>query len=69
MIDPRLKKIQDQWEWADYTQEEAALRLGITQSAVCQYLKGTIPLNTDIIIKFAKLFEIIPYQIDRRLKF
>lgn len=37
------------------TQESVAERLGITQSAVGQYLRGVIPLNTDMILKFARL--------------
>jgi len=69
MIDPRLKKIQAHWAWQDWTQQQAAVKLGITQSAVCQYLNGKIPLNLEIIIKFAKLFNITPYQLDTRLKF
>lgn len=66
---PRLKKIQHHWIKSGYTQHEAAVRLQITQSAVCQYLKGTIPLNTDIIIQFAALFNIKPSDLDTRLKF
>ena len=69
MNNNRLKKIQPHWPKAGYTQEEAAGKLKITQSAVCQYLKGTIPLNTDIIIKFAILFNIKPSEIDARLEF
>jgi len=64
-----LKKIQEQWALSNYTQEEAAVKLGITQSAVCQYLKGTIPLNLKITIKFANLFKIHPATLDTRLKF
>ena len=67
--DPRLKKIQQHWSTAGITQQEAALKFKITQSAVCQYLKGTIPLNTDIIIKFAHLYQVAPHQLDTRLKF
>ncbi len=68
--DKRLKKIQQLWD-ADLqlTQRKAALDLGISQSAVCQYLRGKIPLNLPIIIKFAKLFNTSPIEIDSSLKF
>jgi transcriptional regulator with XRE-family HTH domain len=40
------------------TQAELADDLGFsTQSSVSQYLKGKIPLNLDVAIKFAKRFE------------
>lgn len=52
------------------TQEGVAERLGITQSAVGQYLRGVIPLNTDMILKFARLLgcpahEISPTMADK----
>ena len=69
-IDPRLKKIQEFWtKRPELTQRAAAKKLGISQSAVCQYMTGKIPLNTDIIINFAGLFEVVPSQIDIKLNF
>ena len=68
-IDDRLKKIQDLWLVSNFTQREAAQKLNISQSAICQYLNGKIPLNIPIIIKFAKLFKTRPVDIDSTLKF
>lgn len=67
--DQRLKKIQQLWDSDVLTQRKAASELGISQSAVCQYLGGKIPLNLTIIIKFAKLFNVSPPEIDSKLKF
>lgn len=53
------------WKYRNrLTQAEAAERMGITQSALNQYLTGRIPLNTDIIIKFAKVMDLYPYEIN-----
>ena len=68
--DARLKKILDLWaNDPSLTQRRAAIDLKISQSAICQYLTGKIPLNIPIIIKFAKLFNISPIEIDPDLNF
>lgn len=49
----------------DLTQEKAAHLLGwSSQGTVGQYLLGRVPLNTDAIMKFAKLLEVKPTDID-----
>jgi len=68
--DPRLNKIQMFWiKDPELTQRKAALNLNMSQSAVCQYLNGKIPLNLPVVIKFAKLFNVSPPEIDNDLKF
>jgi len=68
--DKRLKKILELWHADPHlTQRNAALRMNMSQSAVCQYLNNKIPLNLPIIIKFAKLFNTSPVEIDSSLKF
>jgi predicted transcriptional regulator len=68
--DQRLKKILNLWhKEVDLTQRSAAIELGISQSAVCQYLRGNIPLNLKIVIKFAKLLKVSPIEIDPDLNF
>ena len=68
--DTRLKKILDLWNSDPHlTQRKAAYELGMSQSAVCQYLNNKIPLNIEIIIKFSKLFKVAPSDIDSKLKF
>jgi predicted transcriptional regulator len=68
--DPRLISIRQLWnQRMDLTQRSAARELGISQSAVCQYLSGKIPLNLEIIIKFSKLFSVKPFEIDPDLDF
>lgn len=52
------------WTKSGMTQEEAAEYLSISQSAISQYLNGTIKLNTDIILQFAEMLGINPRQID-----
>jgi HTH-type transcriptional regulator, cell division transcriptional repressor len=50
------------------TQEKAAEDLGYsTQSAVSQYLCGDIALNTDAVLRFAKLLRVRPGLIDPRV--
>lgn len=49
------------------TQESAAQQMGITQSGVSQYLRGVIELNIEIIIKFARVLNVYPYEIDPTL--
>ena len=65
--DPRLIIIRN--NWGTLTQRAAASKLKISQSAVCQYLNGKIPLNYPIIIKIARLLKISPVDIDSNLKF
>ena len=68
--DPRLTFIKERWvNRPELTQRTAASELKISQSAVCQYLNGTIPLNYAIIIKIAKLLNVSPVDIDSSLKF
>ena len=67
--DLRLDSLQTLWACHPFTQREAAPLLGISQSALSQYLSGTIPLNTDIIIKFSKFFKVKPEVIDSSLSF
>lgn len=64
--DPRLNVIRSTWSTMRITQKEAAAQLGISQPCLNQYLRGKIPLNTDIILKFAILFDIPPSKIDSR---
>ncbi|HVT36316.1 MAG TPA: S24 family peptidase [Nevskiaceae bacterium] len=46
------------------TQERLAFQFGWkTQSAVSQYLRGVIPLNSDAALKFADFFRVAPSQI------
>ena len=65
--DPRLNIIRSTWSTMRLTQKEAAAQLGISQPAFNQYLKGKIPLNTEIVLKFATLFNVPPSKIDSRL--
>ena len=65
--DPRLNVIRSTWNTMRLTQQEAASQLGISQPCLNQYLRGKIPLNTDMILKFAILFDISPSKIDSRL--
>ncbi|MGH1373576.1 MAG: helix-turn-helix domain-containing protein [Cellvibrionaceae bacterium] len=47
------------------TQVELAASLGMTQTAVSQYLRGIVPLkNADTIVNFAKALEVRPEDID-----
>ncbi|MFA0813991.1 LexA family protein [Microbulbifer epialgicus] len=45
-------------------QEKAGAAMGITQGAVGHYLNGRIALNTEAIIKFARLLNVEPSDID-----
>lgn len=51
------------WLKSGMRQVEAAQYLGISQSAVSQYLNGTMKLNTDIILQFAEMLGVNPQQI------
>lgn len=49
----------------ELTQERAAHQLGwSSQGTVGQYLLGRVPLNTDALLKFAKLLQVKPTDID-----
>lgn len=65
----RLKKLwNEKKEALSLTQEKAAEELGFnTQGAVSQYLNGKVPLNTDTIIKFAKILHVSPEAIKPEL--
>ncbi len=49
------------------SQEKAASLLEMTQGALSHYLVGRNPLNTDVTLKFAKLFGIHPIAISPHL--
>ncbi|MFS1584000.1 MAG: helix-turn-helix domain-containing protein [Candidatus Arsenophonus phytopathogenicus] len=65
----RLRKLwNEKKEALSLTQEKAAEELGFnTQGAVSQYLNGKVPLNTDTIIKFAKILHVSPEAIKPEL--
>jgi len=67
ITDNRLIAIQANWNLMKLTQHEAAKQFDISQPCFNQYLKGVIPLNTDVIIKFATLFGIPPSAIDPKI--
>lgn len=46
-----------------FTQEVAALELGMTQSAISQYLKCTVPLGLKATMQFASLLSVKPEEI------
>lgn len=62
------QRLRDIWDKKKVTlrltQEKAADALGFsTQATVSQYLRGTIPLNTDATLKFAALLGVKPEEI------
>ena len=65
--DPRLTILFKYWKDSKLTQKQAGLSLGISQSAVHQYLHGKIDLNIEIIIKFSEMLGIAPSKIDPRI--
>ena len=65
--DTRLRAIKQLWSNYQITQQQAAVKMELTQPALNQYLTGKTKLNTDIIIKFARLFNISPAEIDPNL--
>lgn len=65
----RLKRLwRNKHAELNLDQAKAAKRLGITQSAISQYLNCKIALNTDMILKFAVLLKIQPTDINPELK-
>ena len=69
VTDPRLKKIREYWIKSNITQQQAACQMDMTQPSVSQYLNGHIPMNTDTVLKFARLLNRPPTDIDPDLKF
>lgn len=65
--DPRLTVLKQYMKESRLTQKQAGLSMGISQSAVHQYLHGKINLNAEIIIKFADVLGIAPSKIDPRI--
>lgn len=69
----RLKSAFKIWQAAEKSakrpssQEEAALRMGFGQSALSQYLNGTIPLNAEVLWKFSRLLGCNPQEISPTL--
>ncbi|WP_444904202.1 helix-turn-helix domain-containing protein [Microbulbifer sp. CnH-101-E] len=62
----RLRNIWDEKKKElGLTQEKAAALIGwSSQGSVAQYLTGRIPLNTDAILRFSKLLQVEPWEID-----
>jgi transcriptional regulator with XRE-family HTH domain len=59
----RLKAIYERWRDANrlesgkkLSQAEVAFALGFGQSALSQYLNGSIPLNAEVAVNFARVF-------------
>jgi len=65
--DPRLTILKEFWKDSKLTQKEAGISMGISQSAIHQYLHGKISLNAEIIIKFSDVLGIAPSKIDPRI--
>ena len=65
--DPRLIVLKKYMKESKLTQKQAGFNLGISQSAVHQYLHGKIDLNVEIIIKFSEMLGIAPSKIDPRI--
>ena len=65
---PNLIRLRKIWSERDPLSEEAAgAKMGMTQSAVNQYLNGYIELNINTIVKFARLLKVYPSDIDPAL--
>jgi transcriptional regulator with XRE-family HTH domain len=59
-----LKRIWDQKrKELGFTQETASERIGIGQSTVSQYLRGTVPLGIEATLKFAYFLGVDPREI------
>lgn len=61
----RLQRIWEHKRQAlNLTQEQVAHSCGwSTQAAFSQYLRGKIPLNTDTVLKLAKVLQVAPQEI------
>ena len=66
----RLSKLWDAYQERnkDATQEVAGAKIGLSQAAFSQYLKGTIPLNARATLKFAQLLGVHPTEIRPELE-
>ena len=66
LVQTRLREIwQAKKKSLDLTQEKAAHLFGwASQGAVGAYLLGRTPVNTDALLKFAKLLDVKPTDID-----
>lgn len=66
----RLKAVWDaKKRQLNLTQVKAAAQLGFaTQSTVSQYLNCDIAMNTEVILKFARLLEVDPIRIDPTIR-
>lgn len=67
----KAKRFRDLWlkrkDALELTQKKAALRLNIAQASFSQYLNCVIALNTDMVLKIARLLEVSPGEIDPEL--
>lgn len=59
-----LRKLWDKKIKPQYTQIEAAKKLGWTQGAISQYLNNITEMNPAAIIKLANFMEVDPHEID-----
>jgi len=60
----RLRRIWDQKrKELGFTQETASERIGIGQSTVSQYLRGTVPLGIEATLKFSYFLGVDPREI------
>lgn len=66
----RLKQAWDDWQQKHpgMTQAKAAERLGWTQSALSQYIRGEVPLRIAATFKLAEFFGVHPHQLRPDLK-
>lgn len=64
----KARTLKNLWESRkndlELTQNSAAKQLGLSQPSFSQYLNAVIPLNTDIVLKFAQMLQVDPKQID-----
>jgi transcriptional regulator with XRE-family HTH domain len=63
-----LTNLQKIWQSQQRNQTRVAEDLGISQPALSQYLRGKVPLNTDFILKVAKILNVNPLEIDPALQ-
>ncbi|QIB67109.1 helix-turn-helix domain-containing protein [Kineobactrum salinum] len=65
----RLRRIWDSKKGElGLTQKTASRTLGISQPSLSQYLHAVIPLNTEIVFKFAAILRVSPLEIDPSLE-
>ena len=63
-----LKVFDEKKKTEGLTQQKFAKALRISQPAISQYLTGAIPLNTDFIIRAAKVLNVPATRIDPTLQ-